>query len=123
MISKQNFICFTANYVNENISGKNEVEQKKMFQEGCFKLHHAMSYDKVAKIWILKGHEAMIPMPNENIEVEIIQMPPMESDENKVQHSYLNQLLNDSDGLRLNLSETFELKNFLILVFLVFWQR
>ena len=94
-----------------------------MFQEGCFKLHHAMSYDKVAKIWILKGHEAMIPMPNENIEVEIIQMPPMESDENKVQHSYLNQLLNDSDGLRLNLSETFALKNFLILVFLVFWQR
>ena len=50
-------------------------------------------------------HEAMIPMPNENIEVEIIQMPPMESDENKVQHSYLNQLLNDSDGLRLNLSD------------------
>ena len=82
-----------------------------------------MSYGKVAKIWILKGHEAMIPMPNENIEVEIIQMPPMESDDNKVQHSYLNQLLNDSDGLRLNLSETFALKNFLILFFFVFWQR
>ena len=29
LISKQNLICFTANYVNENISGKNEVEQKK----------------------------------------------------------------------------------------------
>lgn len=64
-----------------------------MFQEGCFKLHHAMSYGKVAKIWILKGHEAMIPMPNKNIEVEIIQMPPMESDENKVQHSYLVHVL------------------------------